>query len=280
MTFIDFVRRACGRIKGGHRLYYWLIRIVPVSRHRVIRELENNFFLVTSTGRTGTALFSKLLNESVGVEVDHEPIHREQFFHRFALEDPLGSQSYISDFRLKEISLRKNKGVRYGEVNGALRRHVRDIKNILPEAPVIHLVRNGYDVVSSILNRASFTDEDQVYGTMIPHDSIISRDKWLKFSRFEKICFMWAEENRWLSECCDVTANFESLISDYEYFREKLAGPLDIEIPESLWRKHVGEKVNVNRVYESENSPDNWTEAQHQAFQRICGTEMRKYGYQ
>ncbi|MDV3503090.1 sulfotransferase [Marinobacter sp. M-5] len=279
MNFVDLIRRICGRFRGGHFLYYWLIRMIPTNRERVLKELNNSFFLVTSTGRTGTALFTNLLNECIGVQVEHEPIHREQYWHRLALENPVNSHAYISRFRIKEIFLRKKRGLRYGEVNGALRRHVKDIRCLVPDAPVIHLVRNGYDVVSSIMNRATFTKLDWAYRDMIPHSSIVNKDQWVKFSRFEKICFMWSEENRWLNECCETTVNFEDLINDYTYFNEKFASVLGMEIEESHWRKHVERKINANRVCESANTPENWTEEQHEAFQRICGNEMRKYGY-
>jgi len=219
-----------------------------------------------------------MLNAAGTCEVVHEPFSSEQHFHRICLENPLFAEKYLQEFRLKEIFLRRNTK-KYGEVNSALRRVVKDLKKILPKTPTIHIVRNGYDVVSSILNRKTFTGDDKFYRNLVPHESTISKEDWNGFSRFEKICFMWAEENRWLSENCDVTVKFENLIDDYEYFYQHICLPTKIDVNREVWCQHTKSRVNKNKNYEDINNPTEWTTRQHEIFNRICGNEMKRYGY-
>tara|TARA_R100001244_G_scaffold131689_2_gene105471 strand:- start:9482 stop:10237 length:756 start_codon:yes stop_codon:yes gene_type:complete len=245
-----------------------------------VSSLDHHFFLITSTGRTGTTLFSEILNASGEAQVVHEPIRSEQYFHRLALEYPEFSRNYINRFRLKEIFLRKdNNKKKYGEVNGALRRCVKDLKVSLPNVPVIHIVRDGRDLVSSILNRHTFTESDSIYGSMVPHESIIPSNVWLNMTRFEKICFIWSEENRWLSEVCDVTVQFEKLIHDYDYFQYNIGDRVGLKVDRETWAFHTKKKINQNEGYRTENKPERWTEEQNLMFERICGDQMEKYGY-
>lgn len=278
MKFSDFFKKVIRKMPKSHLVYYNIIRFLPMSEERLRKELDGKIFLITSTGRTGTTLFSNMLDQSSEAQVVHEPVDSEQYFHRLALEDPEFSCKYVSNFRLKDVYLRK-RAKRYGEVNSALRRNVKEIKHCLPKTPIVHVVRDGYDVVSSVLNRKTLTDKDWCYNTMIPHSSIISRDEWLNFSRFEKICFMWAEENRWLSEVCDVSAEFERLIDDYDYFSQMISDVVGIRVTEERWSYFLKKKINPNVSYDKNNSPRNWTAEQHKQFERICGNEMMKYGY-
>lgn len=278
MGFFDFIQWALLRLTGGNYLYYKIVKSIPLENKKIIKGLNGNLFFITSTGRTGTTLFAHLLNDADAVQVMHEPVFGEQYFHRRSMEDPGFSSSYVNDFRLKEIYLRK-RSVKYGEVNSAIRRNTKDFKLALPNVPLIHVVRNGYNVVSSILNRKSLTEDDDFYSGMVPHSSIICKEQWCAFSRFEKICFMWAEENRWLSESCDVTATFEGLIEDYDYFKKMISDIVGVEVSEERWAYYLRKKINPNLCYDKKNSPENWTLEQHIQFEKICGTEMKKYGY-
>ena len=278
MNVIGLVNKFLRRVPKGHKIYFYFIKYIPVNKEKIIKELDGNFFLITSTGRTGTTLFANMLNSSGEAQVLHEPIVSEQYFHRLALENKNYSYNYVSEFRLKEIYLRKTEKI-YGEVNSALRRNVKDIKSILPNTTVVHIIRNGYNVVSSVLNRKTLTEDDWCYRNMVPDASIISECEWSKFSRFEKICFMWSEENRWLSENCDVSAKFETLLEDYEYFIKIIANVVDINVSKESWEYFLKKKINPNSSYYDKNKPENWTQEQHDSFSRLCGGEMARYGY-
>lgn len=82
MKAIDLIIKILRRVPKGHKLYYGIIQIIPVKKEKVLSELDGSFFLITSTGRTGTALFANILNATGEAEVVHEPIIDEQYFHR------------------------------------------------------------------------------------------------------------------------------------------------------------------------------------------------------
>ncbi|MCF8078551.1 MAG: sulfotransferase [Desulfobacterales bacterium] len=265
------------------KMYYALIKSTPYSMDDVIRMLNTKrIFFLTSTGRTGTTLFAKMLNSLHGFYVEHEPVVREQYSHRLALENPKFSFAYIKEFRLKEIYIRlKNrKGIlRYGETNGAIRRNLKDIKYFLPECRLVQIVRDGRDTISSVLNRHTFTEKDKFYFTMIPHKSIIDNDKWASFNRFQKIASMWCIDNSYMRKNCDFTVRFEDLITDYEYAKFKLFEPLDIEINYAIWKNFVDQKMNPRGKNRSRFSYTSWTKEEKQFFWNECGNEMQIYGY-
>lgn len=279
VKFFDFFRKLCSRIPLGESIYYWVISNIPIAREDITSRLDGRVFFVTSTGRTGTAMISKMLNNVDGLNVRHEPVPKEQLYHRYSLENPAYSSGYVNKFRMKEIFLRQ-KDYPYGEVNSAIRRFVPEIKSYMPNVPVVHIVRNGKDVVSSILNRASLTERDPVYYGFSPHDSIIAPQEWDEMNRFEKICFLWNEENKWLSQVADATVKFEDLISDYETFDSKLCQIIGVKVPKSLWFSECTVTINKNKSYLDSHKCENWTDAQKNSFKRLCHDQMNAHGYE
>jgi hypothetical protein len=263
-------------------LYYNFIKTLPYSKQKILYTLnEKNTFFLVSTGRTGTTLFANMLNSIGNYYIEHEPVPNEQYFHRRCLEDPLFSYKYINEFRLKEIYFRiKRKSVeRYGEVNGALRRNIKDIKNLLGNCSVVQIVRDGRNVVSSVLNRRTFTENDKSYYNMIPDDTVVSKKEWKSFDRFQKIAFMWSAENAYMRKNCDFTVKFEDLIQCYELAQEKLFKPLEIPVDYETWSNFIGQKMNARKDNDDKYKYENWADYQKDFFDKICGNEMRYYGY-
>ena len=83
--------------------HYSYIKYCYKDLNHIIKVLhDKKLFLITSTGRTGTTLFAKMLNNSNGAYVVHEPLFQETKYHRLAMEDSKFSRSFLEDFRLKE----------------------------------------------------------------------------------------------------------------------------------------------------------------------------------
>ena len=262
-------------------LYYSYIKFSNKDLKNITDILnKKKFFLITSTGRTGTTLFSKMLNTIDGAYIVHEPIFKETKYHRKAMEDPNFSQIFLKKFRIKEIyyRLQQNKCERYGEVNSALRRNIKDLKEMFPEMKIIHIVRNGKDVISSVLNRKTLLKGD-TYHNLKPSSCIIDEKKWSKFKRFEKIAYLWATENKYMRENSDITVRFEDLITDYNYFKRNILEVLDLNIEYKIWEKYVRKKVNANKTIKSSNNFNKLSEEQKEFFNLHCSNEMKQNNY-
>ena len=261
--------------------HYKHIRYYYKDLNKIIKVLnDKRFFLITSTGRTGTTLFSQILNNSKGAYVVHEPLFQETKYHKSAMEDPKFSRSFLEDFRLKEIfyRLKKNNCKRYGEVNGGLRRNIKELKDLLPDMKIIHIVRDGKKTISSMLNRNTLLKGD-VYYNLQPSSCIVDEQEWSKFNRFEKITYLWAAENKYMRENSDLTTRFEDLISDYSYFKKNILDVLDLELDHQTWEKFIRRKVNPNKKIKNTTTFDEWSYDQKRFFNLYCSDEMKRNGY-
>jgi len=235
--------------------------------------------IIVSTGRTGTAWIAKLINSSLGVHAVHEPIMHEQIAHAEALSRPESIEKY-ANFRIRYINAQCAKGSWdvYVEVNGALRRHVHAIKNICPQIYMPHVIRDGRDVVSSIMNRPkSLTIRDPCYFFVNGHVADID-NQWSKLSKFEKACCLWNSDNEYMSKYCDATIKFEEMLSDYDKFVEILCDPIGILIERDKWKKSLNQIENSNKKITFPKW-EHWSSKEKSAFFEICGKTMEKYGY-
>lgn len=274
--------RFLSKININPRLtYFYLMQIVCPNYESSINILRKKKpFIITSTGRTGTTLFSQILNSISGNYVVHEPIPSEQFYHAQALMYPDTAQEYLIKFRLREMAYRiqQERCLRYGEVNGALRRHIVALKQVAPFFKIIHIIRDGMDVVTSILNRNTMTVRDKIYFRIIPPQKDISTDEWFAMKRFQKICWMWAYENNFMRENSDLSVRFEDLISNYDYFKECLLKPLELDISYNIWKQFTERKVNATQG-EKMHIYTNWSNSKKKFFWDICGKEMEIFQY-
>ena len=251
-------------------------------KDRDIDEFFDNkkVFFILSIGRSGTKWLADILSKSPRAYVVHEPFI-EAIPHQEAFNDPRKAEEYILKFRKKEIYLRVHTldiDI-YGEVNSFLRRHREALKKAFPNATILHLVRDGRAVVRSMYSRETLMAGayDTKYIRPKPGDRFF--DKWDTMSRFEKLCWYWTVENQYLYECCNGRViQFEKIIADYEYFRERVLEPLGLSIPKEVWEKEVQRSKNVSLQYKLPHWKE-WDTWMKERFWEICGEVMRKLGY-
>jgi len=264
-----------------HRTYRALVSAAPVSRRRVRDWLAaRNLFLVVSTGRTGTQWLAGLLARAPGARVEHEPVPVETWAHRAALQDPEAAIRYVNGFRLKEIYLRvrRQDPACYGEVNGILRRHVDAFRDAVPRLRLVHLVRDGRDVVRSLVSRGTWAGQHPVYGGFTPPPVDDVARSWDERSSFERACWLWTWENAHMRERIPNLARLEDITSSYDAFRDQILEPLQLELGEAAWAEA---RNAVENLTGSHTMPawDEWSSEEKEAFRRICGDEMARYGY-
>lgn len=248
-------------------------------------ELERWFsnrkvFFVLAMGRSGTNFLAHLFENDRDALVFHEPVIEDLDSLAAAHKSPQSARDYIATFRKKRIyELAKPFNPRvYGEVNSNLRFHAEALKQCIPGVRLMHLVRDGRDVVRSIMNRQHFTGKGGHYHEFGPCEDDALYGSWDSMERFEKVCWLWADANRRLRQDVSHMVKFERLVQDYRYFYESVERYLGIRVGQDAWKHAVSRPTNISKKFVLP-SWENWgNELAHQ-FERICGEEMRELGY-
>lgn len=240
-----------------------------------------DLFFILAIGRSGSMFLAHLLNQVPEAVVCHEPVLADFAAYTKAFHNEKAAAQYLRNFRKQEIYLRvHDKALKtYGEVNTNLRRHCNALKQQFPDATIIHLVRDGRDVVRSMMSRRTFRPWDPVTALIYPREDAPWAEVWPQMNRFEKLCWYWMVENRYLRHAIDRAVQFEKVVSEYEYFASQLLTPLGLSIAEKNWRVAKQRPKNATRRYRIPHW-SSWDDNKKQAFERICGEEMYRNGYE
>lgn len=276
------IARLSGRFRGNPRLCYrWLVeRLAPDIEEALDLLGRCHPFIISSTGRTGTTWLAELLNQIQGTYVVHEPVPDEQYYHVEAFMRPERALPYLQEFRLREMAfrIRALRPAVYGEVNGALRRHVGALRELVPDFRIVHLVRDGRDVVTSVMNTETYTPHDKTYADFHPPTDTIDLARWQSMDRFSKACWLWACENAHLRKYASHRARFEDITAGYDLFKKQILDPLDLNFEESVWATHNSKPLNATQVTRHPGY-EGWTDAQKDTFWCLCENEMTVHGY-
>lgn len=265
--------------------YYRDIAVVRQRCKLSESELNNwfrsrNIFFGFAYPRSGTVFLANLLiNEIKDAHIEHEANIVDYWHYTLAIQSEDEALDYIKNFREREIFLRVDQRVKiYGEINPTLRIHCKAIKQLIPGARLFHIVRDGRDVVRSIMSRENLGEKDPLLKLTRPPLEDSYRKEWDHMSRFEKVCWQWQFDNRFIRNTVGHYVLFEKMKSDYDYFKEKINDYLDIDIPETAWYAYVKKPQNVSRHYTLPHW-NTWDHKMRNDFERICGEEMREFGY-
>ena len=183
---------------------------------------------VLSTGRSGTLWLATALRVAAGLDARHESLHR--------WDDTLP----FGDV----------------EVNGHFWADSLLIRERIPGARLVHLVRDGRDMVRSAM-------------------SLIRPGR-----TFLKMCKLWALRNQHMrlmigrNHCY----RLEDLTSDYAYFAV-LASYLGGQPNRSAWNEIRAVRINATEGGYLWPPYERWTAADRTVFWEICGPGMDLFGY-
>jgi hypothetical protein len=233
--------------------------------------------------RSGTTFLANLLNREIPDAITlHEAVIDDYWSYRQAFYSENAAHRYIREFRRPEIFFRlRGTNIRaYGEINPFLRRHAGALKAVFPNAYFFHVTRDGRDVVRSIMQKGYFGAKDPVFRPFIhpPEDSRYGQT-WPRMTPFEKVCWLWTEENRYLRQHISTTVRFERLLRDYDYFRMHLLEPISARVTADTWQRYCRERHNPSPTLSFPHWCD-WSRDQKRIFDEICGSEMHAQGYE
>ncbi len=171
-------------------------------------------------------------------------------FHLEHEERGLGSRvnPSVEEFK-KKAEVAKQKGCKvYGSTSNFWKSKIPEIKETLPQAVLIHLVRNGGNVVKSLCHREHYRylKRDLDNPLYEYRNEALPVDGFEGLSRFEKICTYW------------------------DYWNRKI----EAQVPSRLRLEDL--KI-LNYAAGPSHTP--WKEEEKVAFKRICGETMLRYGY-
>jgi hypothetical protein len=158
-------------------------------------------FFITGTGRCGTMLLARLLNESRSAACDHEKYFRHKsMIDHYECKDMSGFEDDIfNSFEPQRIRLR-NEGKRLGVSSGHLYFAIPRLWEIYESrARFILLVRRPDEFVRSAMARGFFDPSHPNYCNQItpaPDEPIASR--WMDISVIERNLWYWTMVNRFV----------------------------------------------------------------------------------
>lgn len=234
---------------------------------------------ITSTGRTGTLFFTVLFNEHTRNAFSvHEawPAFRRRSRQLLRRKPSVYEQYYFKLPRIYRI-VRARKDW-YVEPNFQLFAAIPLIRMTFPEALVIHVVRDGRDVVTSYLNRWRYIKSDPLTPTDCRDAEAAAC--WDGWNPLQKTAWYWKAVNQHAIKMKpDHVMTYESLFDAETRGILQLLRLLDgLEYEPADVVNALGHKVHQNPA---EFFPPyaQWPELWKEQFWSIAGSTMKELGY-
>lgn len=235
---------------------------------------------IVSTGRTGTLTLTRIINRHVGDAWSlHEPKPAFRRRSRRLLREGYGKQDalYFLSTRRSRQALRAERW--YVEANHNLFSAIPMIRSVLPEAVIVHVIRDGRDIVTSWLNRFSYIRTLSVTPEDRPGDP--ASGSWSEWNPLQKTAWYWVMVNDVIHAAGPaLTLRFEDLFHESGQGLERLLGALDgvrfdrDELRAALTQKH---HASTQAFFPSYSEwPDQWK----RQFLEIAGDGMARHGYE
>ena len=158
---------------------------------------------VLSTGRTGTALFSDLLESTGQAAVHHSPRPELVRVSRRAFEEGADKTDMFDEIALTAREELVTEAVRNGrayvETNNRVTFFAPSFARVFPESRFIHIVRHPADIVRSGIRRGWYEGEHaHDMGRIRPLDA--AQTGWFDRDPIEKIGWLWQQTNQFCEE--------------------------------------------------------------------------------
>jgi len=168
----------------------------------------------------------------------------------------------------------------YGEANSLVRFAIPAIRHWYPDAPVLHLCRDGREVVRSLHPRVIYTTGGGINNIFAPQPGEPYWDDWHKMTRFEKLCWLWQSGVRLVDPQADSRIEFRKMLTDYDYFTEAVSEPIGIPVSRDHWEDYRRPTRKKNHTKRHTLPPvEEWDREMNKTFWRICGDAMDLVGF-
>jgi len=255
------------------------------GRHQVlmhpihwVSEARKMFFV--STARVGSKWLTKSLQQSSAANVKHEwTLNHRQRNSAHVQEKITTLDAQALDLKpeyamkLIDYSLRYSSSQRTDdiELNVYLIDHIEYLLEACPGAEVYGIVRNGADVVASLLERGWYASTNTIRH---PYNQVYY-DKDL--NQFQKACRYWRDTNVMVQKFARQVFAIEEIATDsesYGGFLRSIDLPAHQRVLEAL--SYAPVDMTASRKYEL---PENWSRSSLEDYSAICGEVAQAYGY-
>ncbi|MEA1972678.1 MAG: sulfotransferase [Candidatus Cloacimonadota bacterium] len=251
----------------------------------------DNMVFFLSTGRCGTAWFTKLLQNNKESRILHNPkpnLHIQgklvyEILKKNNFEIDNDTESLIEEmfYAGREEMLRYVYKAQksFIETNNHITFFAPVLAKIFPQAKFIHLYRHPAEFVRSALRRGYFATNDNMIEKRIKP---INDPSWNSLSQFKKNIWLWNETNNFIEKFKkEVTAdriidfNFNEL---NEENIQTLLSFLEISVKPKIIKRSINKKVNIQK-FGSLKHHSSWTEEKKSILYNSSKFLMNKYNY-
>jgi hypothetical protein len=234
---------------------------------------------IVSTGRTGTLALTRIVNENVGnAWSQHEP---KPAFRRRAkriLREGHTRQDALYFLASRRAWQALHPEDWYVECNHNVFPAIPMIRSVLPNALIVHVVRDGRATVTSWLNRYSYIRTRNLTPMDRPGDP--AAGPWEDWNPLQKTAWYWVMTNEVIAAAePDLTIRFEELFdASGDGLQTVLQRMEGVSYDADELRKAVAVKHHASKNVLFPPFRD-WPEVWKRQFEEIAGESMARYGY-
>ncbi|MDZ7830654.1 MAG: sulfotransferase [Desulfobacterales bacterium] len=210
------------------------------------------------------------------------------------LSDPEAIKRIISQ---RKKFIQRQPGSIYLESSSAFYGIIDLLDKVFYQHRVIYIIRDGRDWVRSKMNFGTMYAKNPLqklisgsWPTAVELNDSVYGEKWHEMTRFEKICWAWAELNQYALKCAAKNpyarvVRFEDVLSSPDAAKN-LSDLIDFAVsisPAAAVKKKTLKNWLPGQTHASQKLfPDwcQWNNKQTDWFIQVCGPLMKKLGYE
>ncbi|HET6924804.1 MAG TPA: hypothetical protein VFH39_03175 [Candidatus Saccharimonadales bacterium] len=292
---------------GRRRAPLFLRLVTPqfrVGRLNKLQPAPNSVFIL-STGRTGTVYLADLLNQLDGVVALHEPKPSRVLnaWTTAFLEGRISVDFMTAALAGKRRKTFKNVHAKrlYVESNNFIAGFADALGAVFDDPVVVHLVRDPRDFITSLTNRGDDRGIRKLFNKYVPYWAYVPEGvKKRQLNALTRAAYRWVAINEYLDDFGTRSRNchffkFEDVFDRehpdqlHELLRAIGLTNRDISRLDFAAKSRPAQprfslldrpSDSANRSKHAAMAPwREWTAAERQEVDRICGPLMRRYGY-